>query len=252
MTAVQLDIETLPTPLALREKVELIVQQGDREAHYWTRVEEIEDHAIVVSEPELIAGLASWYNGAPVTVVVARDDAAYQFTSRLTILRDQQSLRFRLALPDKMQRLQRRRTVRLDLLMDLSVMRVLRTNDQAPESPPGHWQPARSVNISGDGILLRTDAEIAVGDRLILKFDSFVPQGLPAVIAGVCRRQSREHDRYCVGIEFVVGPQVARFFSAEELARLPREITEFDIRRQNTLINFIFRQQVQLRRKGLL
>ncbi len=245
-------IPRLNQPLKLWERVEIIVGEGESAGHYVARIEDFIDKGIIVSSPEYIDGNTLLRDGCLVLFLLTREDAIYQFSSSITrITRDGQTVHL-LVRPNGPQRVQRRQFVRVDLFTTVTYVRV---KDQPPpdtNSGDRGWRKSKTVNISGGGILMEVDEDMSVHDSVLLKLRLFSEIGLPGIVAGTCRRTFKEDGKRLGGIQFLRSTQLARHFTQSEMASLPAAVKGFDQLSQNRLVAYVFQQQIELRKKGLL
>ncbi len=238
--------------LSVWERMEIVVGEGSAAGRYVARVEDLTDNGIVVSSPDLIGGRTLLRDNCQVAVFITRRDAVYQFYSRIRRVSTGADVRYLLEPPRLTQRLQRRRFVRVAHLDHISIAAVPRTGSNVSSLAEPAWHRAAVVNLSGGGVLLRIEREIPVGDRVLLRVGSLSDIGLPTIIAGVCRRAFRDRREYHAGVEFLRRDQLTEHFTDRELAVLPQTLHDFDQSAQNSLVTYVFRCQVHLRKRGLL
>ena len=161
--------------------------------------------------------------------------------------------------PSDVERVQRRMFYRIELYTNVKFRNLGqpkgkgsgRSNEESPYDY-SRWHEDSALDISGGGILIGSGGNITVGDVVLLKIAFLVEQGLPGVIAGVCRRTSKRMERSCAGIEFICAEQLSEFLDAGAIKALPQPVREFDKKAQNRLVTAIFHKQVEYRQKGVL
>ncbi|MEW5993426.1 MAG: flagellar brake protein [Candidatus Zixiibacteriota bacterium] len=238
--------------LNIWERIKIVVGSTPAAGGYLARVEDVTDYGFIISLPDFVGGEEVLHDDCEVTVYVARSDAVYQFNSRAQRVTWEGQTVYLIQQPRSAQRLQRRRFARIDFFEKIDIALVPHLEGRAGGLDEPAWQPAAIINLSGGGVLIRLNDEIRDGDRLLLRIAFFPDNELPEVIAGVCRRAFLHRRQYYAGIEFVKDDRLMDNFTEDELAALPESIRHFDQSAQNRLVAYVFRQQVQLRKKGLI
>lgn len=252
MSSVELAIPRLSQPLRLWEKLELVVGDGDQAGLYWTRVEDFINDGIIVAAPQYIKGQSLLRDGCDVVVIITRQDAAYKCHSKIRSLGEHQENRYLLSPPRRVDRVQRRSTVRIEMLTRILYARIVPVMDWEEFEDRCDWFDSVSVDISAGGVLMKADDDIGVDQRLLLKIDLFRENDLPEIIVGVVRRTVSRKGQHLVGVEFIANESLAGAFKADEIKRLPKQVRAFDRRAKDRLTNYIFQRQIEMRQKGLL
>lgn len=214
---------------AVGTRLELKILRGPFAGSYSTYVADVDDQAIIVARPELGETPVTLAVGDPLRIEYAvRGLARITFSTRvLGFSRDRIPL-VRLSIPeqDAMERYQQRDFVRLDASLNLIYYVISR---------PGGMQGASGIHksitrdISGNGAQIlctepfppgtQLDVHLEVGDQTI--------HTVAEVIRQVEQANHREH---WIGVRFV----------------------GLDERERDTIIRFIFAEQRERRRRGLL
>ena len=150
MTVTKLQTGDLPQ-LNVWERVEIIVGDGREAGKYVARVEDFCRNGVIINAPDRISGDRQLTDGAPVSVLVTRQDAVYQFRTTIQPLIGSRQRRFILQLPDSAERLQRRRYVRVDMHDEVRFARIP-TGDQSIvllDDPA--WDTAAASHESSNG-----------------------------------------------------------------------------------------------------
>ncbi len=241
-------LSNLSQPLKVWEKLEIIVGEDDKRGIYVARIEDFIGGGILITAPEFQQGTTLLRENCDVVVHVTKADAVYEFTSRIRRYNSEAHNLYLLTPPKQLRRVQRRQFVRIDISEKVEVAVT------APELDGGEieWQQFSSRNISGGGMLLRGSYEVHAGDILLLKAGIFKQLDIALPIGAICRRVQSEDKELLVGLEFIRQDNVDVFLNQRRLALLPATISGFDRAAQNRLVNHIFQQQIQMRRKGLL
>lgn len=248
----QVSLLQLSQPLKLWEKLEIVVNEGDETGRYLARIEDFSEEGIVISRPEFVRGGALLRQNRDVIVEVTREDAAYQFYSCIRRVTTHAKTIYLLTFPVDARRLQRRRFVRIDIYKRVSYANLTRHKREHNVGDWVTWQESSIVNISGGGMLIKADENLAPRDLLLVKIDFFPEIGLPDTIAAICRRTFRQENGFLVGIEFLLSQRLGHYFKKGEFKNLPQSVRDFDPTAQNKLVVYIFHQQIELRKKGLL
>ncbi len=244
----QLTLPQIPEPLRLWEKIEIVIGEGDSRGVYLTRIEGFADDSIIISNPEFQQGHTLLRDNCEVVVLVIKEDAVYQFYSHIHHIEENDKRAYTLTLPTEIRRVQRRQFVRIDLSSNTRYAN-LGSRDFSRNLV---WHQSTCENLSGGGMLLRSDDNLEPPDILLVKADVFSKLQLPQPIAAICRRSLLKDKHQFAGIEFIRSDSLAHYLYASELANLPSTVLEFDHAAQNRLVTFVFQQQIELRKKGLI
>lgn len=245
-------VSTATGKIRIWEKLEILVGEGSGAGKYVARLEDLRSGLLVISAPEFISGSSLLRNGADCTVIVTKEDAIYEFSSTITVVENQGRRTYLLREPERLRRVQRRQFVRIDLRRILAIALIGRKNRISESIAMPSWQKTTTVNISGGGMLIDLPQEMAAGDLILVKAGFFPEIGLPIAVAAVVRRVQRIDKTLRAGIELLRGDQLHLHMDAAGLKLLPESVTFFDQIAQNKLVNYVFREQVKLRQKGLL
>lgn len=248
----QFVLPQLSEPLKLWERIEIAISKGTASGRYVARIEDFAEGAIVISRPEFVDGGALLWRNNDVTVLITREDAVYQFRSRIKQVKTSTKTIHLLMPPDNVRRVQRRQFVRIELHTKVSYANLTTYEPGPNDSNRFKWRQSKGIDISGSGILMKTKEDMKLRDLLLLRIACFGEIDLPKTIVGVCRRVSHEKDEFSVGVEFIRNEQLGRYFNQEQLITLPESVKDFDQTAQNKLAAHIFHQQIELRKKGLL
>jgi hypothetical protein len=241
-----------PTELKIWERIRLVVGEGTDAGIYDARIEDFINGGILITNPEFVSGKSLLRQGIVINVQINRDDAAYQFQSRVRQHTNGSAKCVILTPPQRLQRVQRRMFVRIELMarVDYAVIPTEVDWSRWEETLP--WQTASLHDISGGGVALKVTESHPTGTVVVLKIDFFPEAGLPEfVLARTQRSFKRSADSYC-GMQFVLSDALKDHLSGPLLHRLPRCLANFDQHSQDRLANYLFRKQVEQRQKGLI
>lgn len=248
----ELTLPNLASPLKLWEKLEIIVGEADQAGYYAARIEDFTALGIVISSPEFMRGRTLLRENCDVLVVFTREDAAYQCRSRIRKYPDGGKNFYLLTHPDHIRRVQRRQYVRVEMLTPIKYARIGPVLAWEDYTERLEWTESTTLNMSGGGVLIKLDGELEPLDLVFVRIDLFSRIGLPDTVAGIVRRVCFVEKQRVAGIEFIVSHYLDEHFGLSDLHRLPVSVRRFDHRAQNRLITFIFKQEIELRKKGLL
>lgn len=243
---------SIPTELRTWDKLRILVGEERDAGQYVARVEEIINGGVIITHPEFISGSTLLRNELPVIVQIAREDAAYQFHSRIRLHGSGATRRFILTPPRGIKRVQRRMFARVDFTTRVEYAPLPTGNDKMDWEQNEGWCESNVVNMSAGGLLIISDDALRTGMLLALRLGDFRQADLPPNFLAVCRRTfSSEGERYA-GLEFILVSEFGKHLSRGEISRLPESYKLFDRRMQDRLVNFLFQKQIELRQKGLI
>jgi c-di-GMP-binding flagellar brake protein YcgR len=246
---------TLPQsnqPLAVWERIEIVIGEDHENARYVARIEDFIPEGIVVSRPEFVQGSVRLRDNCEVRGFITRKDAVYEFYSRIKKHEIGGQELFLLVSPRYFKRVQRRQFVRVELSRDVTYAVIKQKGGAAYDGRKLEWHEAKTQDVSGGGALMKGKDEIPVGTVILIKSRFFMEIGLPVTVAAVSRRCCLDKGVHLCGAEFLKTEFLGRYFSDSELTLLPESIQFFDLNAQNRLVRFTFDQQLDLRKKGLL
>lgn len=206
---------------------------------YSTMIEDVQTSQLVVGCPLARGEPVDFRRGDPVTCQIVRPEGILQFDSRVVERQEKPIALLVLQRPSEreMQVIQRRRSVRVPLLLTVRWRRAGETadgNKNRPASSDDEWREGTMLNFGGTGMCMITDEPLAIDERLELQVP--FPQG-----------QERLFGR-------VVNQMTAGDPDMGELMR-PRygiEFLDVDLRQQDRLYGYVFQRQRELRQKGQL
>lgn len=244
----QLALTQISEPLKLWEKLEIVVAEGDDQGPYLAHIEDFMTDGIVISNPVFKEGRTLLKDNCEVVVLVIKEDAVYQFYSLLYKMDIGGKTLFILTLPREIQRVQRREFVRVEVIHDVSFANLGAKNVEQEIT----WHDTVSINFSGGGLALKTAEDIEPPNTVLLKIPVFSKLNIAQPVVGICRRTFYVEDNHYTGVELIRSDNLPHYFYTEELKRLPKSVNEFDHAAQNRVVNYVFQQQIELRKKGLI
>ena len=252
MTGATTSTAILSHPLKAWERVELIVGEPPTSGRYLARIQDFVNGGIVITEPEFLEGSTLLREDINVLVLITREDAIYQFSSRIKRMLSRETKEYLLTPPRRFERVQRRMFVRVEAVRKMAFAIV--TPFAEWKTPDDHltWEQSQTSDLSGGGLSFRISEQIPLGTPVLLRLEFFKEFGLEEFVVSVARRNfGRESDWLC-GAEFVLDEQLSLHLTAPKIAALPSAIGRFDRNAQNRLASHVFNMQVNLRQKGLL
>ncbi len=247
-------VASLPAsqPLKVWERLCLVVGDDHDAGIYIARIEDFMGGNIVITSPEYVQGNTLLRDGVAVIVQVTREDAVYQFHSQIR----QRSLgganRGYLAPPTHLERVQRRRFVRIPVTQAVHYRRVASPLVEQVKCDRTDCQRATTIDISGGGAFVRLPEALAVRDLIVMQLDFLKKAGVTDCLLAVCQRAVNDKQGMAAGVEFVLANELSSHFTSAECRLLPQGVGRFDVAAQNKLVSFIFGEQISMRKKGLL
>ncbi|BDG59373.1 flagellar brake protein [Caldinitratiruptor microaerophilus] len=199
---------------------------GDEQTRYRTRVEEVAEDRFRVSLPTAHGKPADMVPGDAVRGYLLKGHAMYVFDTRVLQRTGGLIPTLDLALPTHYERVQRRDWVRLDARLPARYARVEPVELDGPQPPPP--RKTRTVDISGGGVALYLAEPLDPGTLVDVFID--LPDTQVVATAEVVRIIRSEPEGYLAGLRFV-------------------DIRERD---RTAIMRYIFQEQRERRRKGLL
>jgi len=251
MTTVRTEIRDFK--FLIWERLSLTVVEGNREGIYSCRISDIERDRLVISRPEHERGDAILENNRTVTVFCTRSDAAYGFRARVREARPKSpDFMYLLDLGD-IQRMQRRRFVRIHTTIPVHYTVLPRPLREPIDPKILPMTAAHTLDLSAGGMLVAVSNSITTEDLLLIGFDSPGSLHLPRYILAACRYAGINDDKQPVaGVEFILNEDLPKHLNQSEMMLIPCEATAFDDRMQNALVSDISNEQPVVSRKGLL
>lgn len=238
--------------LKIWEKLIIIVGEDENAGYYEGRVEDFLNGGIVVNNPIFVSGNSMIRQDLPVTVQVCREDAIYQFASRIRSYTRGSGRRLVLSPPQSMRRIQRRQFVRIEMSAAVEYFVIPAAMDWGEWEESITWAESRTVDVSAGGLQFKVNSSVYVDDIVLVRVSIFAEEDLPDPIIGCVRRIfTRDNSHYC-GLQFLVSDRPCDRMKASDYERIPAELKRFDSKHQDRLVNFLFRKQVEYRQKGIL
>lgn len=211
--------------LRINARLELELLGAREPARYRTRVEDVAEDEFRVALPTAGGGPAPLVAGDPVRGYLSAGHAIYVFDTVVLGRDSAEPPSLRLRVPQHFERLQRRHFVRIDARLPARYVPVL---PAGPGSDPPAPRKTQTVDISGGGVALYLAEPFEPGTLLDVFID--LPDTLVSATAEVVRIIRSDDRGHLAGLRFV-------------------DIRERD---RDAIVRFIFQEQRERRRRGLL
>lgn len=236
--------------LALWDRLILVLKKDDGRSEFISRVENIRRNSYVFEMPVRQSGKSNLQKGDIVEVRYNRRDAAYTFKASIKDLFIDDTGSIEVKRESETGRKQRRKYVRLNISESVN-FRILESpgNDDIGLSP--EFQ-GLLLNISAGGFLFETEKAVPSDSLLIIKFKLKNHYSLENILAVVKRSEQTDDGPYLVGSEFITKDNKAAFGLEKLDEYLPPGTGTFDENLQRLIVQFIYNQQVKMRKEGKL
>lgn len=236
--------------LTIFERIRLIVGEGRDAGLYHSRVEDVINGGVVISEPEYISGRTLLRNGLDVCVQITREDAAYQFYSRIHTHQAAALKQVILTPPKRLERVQRRMFARVDIATRITYGELSDDLDWSEWEQQVTWLETRSANLSGGGVLMRLSEPMKQGQLVAMQVELFIENNLSQYVPAVCRRTFKSEDILYGGFEYIGVDDLGLHFRKDALAQIPPALRTFTGLAADKLVALLFQKQIEQRQKG--
>ncbi|MEW6447623.1 MAG: flagellar brake domain-containing protein [Bacillota bacterium] len=204
----------------------ILVALEDSEDFYVSSVEDITAEEVFISLPYRRQMPLMLSRGDRIKVEFSGDNECFSFLTTVTGRREEGVLLYSIAFPEEIRRIQRRRDVRLAVLLDVAYA-PLPEGDAAVV-----YQESKALDLSAGGIRLVTEYEYPPGTLMLVKFRLPMRKDFFETVAKaeVIRTEAVLLDRkrlYHLGLKFLDLPQAHKdkifsfiFWKMMEQARL--------------------------------
>jgi len=233
------------------EEIRLVVGERADAGIYRARIEDFQDGLIAITSPEFVSGHTRLRRNARVIVQFIRQDAAYQFRSRITTHTVKGNRQNLLDPPFRIERIQRRDFARVEMTLKVQYAEL-------PEKPDWErlqdltWHKSSIANISAGGVLMGLKDSPPDGTVLILKISLPEETGFPRAVLAEVRRTAIREKRHFGGLQFILRKDFRRYLFGTQASRMPDVLKSLNRKTQDKLANFLFRQEIEQRKRGLL
>ncbi len=243
----QLSIPKIPEPLIIWEKIELFTSLDPNAGLYVARIEDFVDDGMIITQPELIKGDILLRDNCEIILDITKTDAIYRFHSVIQKQNNNGRPKYFLSKPSFIKRIQRRDFARV--VYSTSVEYTL-FNEQYNNKQK--WYKSYSWDISGNGILIETKDFVKQNSLVLLKIKLFEELGINLPVLGRTHRVLLDNNIRLSGIGIITSSEMQGFEKKYPLNKVEKLVYNFDNIAQEKLIKFIFNEQIDQRKKGLL
>ncbi|GEM_PF-806896 len=237
----------------LWERLELKLDQDGKVAGFVTRIEDIDNGRLTVECPIRISGDHDLAVGQHLEVTANKQNASYIFKAVVADIDSQKENLTTLEPISEYRKTQRRRFVRIDIDGDITFKAV--DSGEQNRGTFSFEKKGELLNISAGGILLSTTESVREDDFLLMNFWIKNSQRLENIL-GIAKRVETSIDsetqkqEYLVGIEFLSKEKSEKRFHWNLAEYLPSDINFFNEALQQLVVQFVYKQQVELRTKA--
>jgi len=186
------------------QRVRLSAKTDSGERHIHAVVWDVTETEILLSWASDEPGRGQMTIGEDLTVYFWREnDAGYTFHSRATRIFSSPVSGIALEHARRLERIQRRNFVRAPVTTPVAFTRVGRSPNAPLVSEPVYTLAGATVDISGGGLSMKTDAFVNIGDFLALRLALDSQTSLDALPAKVVREEGGPLSGRTVHVEFV-------------------------------------------------
>ena len=235
------------------ERLHLAIGEPGKEGIYNCRVSDLGQGMLIISRPEYQYGDSLLANNRIVSARFTRADAAYSFRARLVETEPPSDDAMLLVDLGKVERLQRRRFVRLDMVFAAEYKFLYKPIEEPIEMTGKGFHSCRSINISAGGMLIQSKTEIRTNALVLFHCSDSGLDNLPKYLVAVCRQVRRDDKgNILAGFEFILAEDMSKYLSKREIQNIPTRARSFNDKSQNALVTELFTEQLVMRQKGIL
>ncbi len=243
----QLSIPKIPEPLIIWEKVEILTSSDANAGLYMARIEDILENGLIITQPEFIKGEILLRDKSDIILHITKADAIYCFHATIKKIKNNGRVQYHLSKPIFVQRMQRREFARV--VYSTPVEYTL-FNEQY--SSKQKWYRSYSWDISGNGILIEAKDFVKPGSLVLLKIQLFEELNINLPVLGRSSRTILDNNTRLSGIGFIVSSEIFGYKKNYPINKVPNLAENFSLSAQEKLVAFVFNQQIEQRKKGLL
>jgi c-di-GMP-binding flagellar brake protein YcgR len=234
--------------LRLWDRLVLVLEKYDKRSEFVSRIEDIKRDSYVLEMPLRQSGELHLHKGDVVEVIYSRRDAVYSFKASILDLFEGDDKTLKIEKRSDVIRTQRRKYVRLDI----SGKMLFRAVDIENRDNSGPEIGGTLLNISAGGVLFESSIKIPEQKFITVSFTLKGRQSLNGILAVIKRCEGSKTKGYLIGAEFIT-KQNSREYELDRIDEfLPPGAGTFDENLQKLVVQFIYSQQVELRKKGML
>jgi c-di-GMP-binding flagellar brake protein YcgR len=237
--------------LKLWDKLDLEFFYGEQTGQYVGRIEDIREEGLIISRPDWRKGEPLFAEGAVCLITYYRQICAYQFGSRIVRSMTENKKRlYVLSPPVAIKRLQRRRLVRVDFTTPFQFAEISEVENCGGNLDLFQWEEATTLNLSAGGIGCHMSREMDKGTLLAMRLTVHGLGRTFETLGSVARCVSDgDTGMWYVGIELFTREEMTSRLQDVNLSKVPDSLKQFSEWERNLLVNFIFNEEIKIRRK---
>jgi c-di-GMP-binding flagellar brake protein YcgR len=186
--------------LELNQSVRILQKDSDQGEWSVSTIQDIDAKAFYIAVPVRRTVPLKLREGDNLNIQIPGQTGIVLFTTKVVGLRRDAIPLIALALPDKVERIERRSFVRLPLLLESSLAEVLEDGKEPV------WTRGQMLDISGGGLRIAVRRNLKKGARVMVSFSLPIGSGKEAIIAeGEIMRilEATQSGNTQVGVEFI-------------------------------------------------
>jgi c-di-GMP-binding flagellar brake protein YcgR len=142
--------------------VEIEISEGYYRGEYASRIVRVKDQSLVIVAPRLAGTIVPLKTNTTLTIHVCKEDARYVFEGKILTINEQEFGHLTIAVPESLDRRQRRSDVRLAMRIPVELLYFYR------DGIPVASYTISSIDISAGGIRIETAAEFPLHSKIML------------------------------------------------------------------------------------
>lgn len=235
--------------ISLWQRVNIIVRRDGKCSEFVSRVEDIRQDCLALEMPIKQSGDLNLQKGDQVEINYSRKDGAYSFRASILDLFSEDGRAVTAAPVSDVQRVQRRKFVRLDISGEMTFREL--AGGTGTEVLLGMEMTGTLLNISAGGVLFESPLPLKNRSLVVVSFSLKGRRSLKNILAAVKRIDGSREKGYLVGAEFLTRANLGEY-GLERISKfLPPGTGTFDENLQKLVIQFIYAQQIEMRRKNI-
>ncbi len=243
----QLSIPKTLEPFKVWGKIEILTSDVPNAGVYTARIEDFVEDGMEITKPEILKGEVLLRDNCDVIVSVTKSDAIYHFHSTIHKKNNNGIERYVLSHPVFGKRIQRREFARVaySTPIEYTLFDKEFKSDQK-------WYRSYSRDISGNGVLVEAKKFVEQDSLLLMKIQLFDELDICLPVLGKSCRIFLENEIRLCGVTIIPSYDINKYKSKFSLKNIEGLSDSFNKTDQEKLISFVFNQQIEQRKKGLL
>ncbi|HBE80490.1 MAG TPA: hypothetical protein DDW65_22305 [Firmicutes bacterium] len=142
--------------------VEIEISEGYYRGEYASRIVRVKDQSLVIVAPRLAGTIVPLKADTMLTIHICKEDARYVFNGKTLVIDEQEFGHLTIAVPENVDRRQRRSDVRLAIRIPVELLYFYRDN------VPVASYTISSIDISAGGIRIETSEQFPLHTKIML------------------------------------------------------------------------------------